>query len=296
MTSIARERLTNHGLRLAVIWLVLTAIVVPLVVLVLGPQIPPGHMSAEAGAQHDANVFMTALTAPIVLIVLIVGVYSFVVFRNRGEAVIDGPPLKGNAGTQLLWIVITGAIVLTLAVWGSYTLIVSSHGSGGGQGPNPIAKPKGWKQAYPVQVIGQQWEWTFRYPKAMVNGKALETRDLVVPNHTLVAFHVTSLDVTHSFWAYELGVKADAVPGVDNIAYVNARRTGFFHIRCAELCGLWHGHMAKLGRVLSFSGFQAWLKTAEKKNAPIMNCKKCTEPLPPYNQWYYPVIALRRAG
>jgi cytochrome c oxidase subunit II len=299
LTTIARERLTNHGMRIAVIWLVLTAIVVPLVVLVLGPQIPPGDMSAEAGAQHDANVLMTALTAPIVLIVLVVGIYSFINFRASGEAIVDGPPIKGGAGTQLLWIVVTSAIVLTLAVWGSYTLIVSSHGSGGGQGPNPIAKPKDWQRALPVQVIGQQWEWTFRYPTYEVNGKALETRDLAIPDHTLVAFHVTSLDVTHSFWAYELGVKADAVSGVDNIAYVNARRTGFFHIRCAELCGLWHGHMSKLGRVLTFPAFQAWIKAAEKRNAPIMTCKGCSAPLPPYNPWYYPAPnggSLKRAG
>ena len=58
-------------------------------------------------------------------------------------------------------------------------------------------------------------------------------------------------------WAVELGVKADANPGVDNIAYVNARHAGFFQIRCAELCGLWHGHMAKKGRVLTGPAFQA---------------------------------------
>ena len=37
----------------------------------------------------------------------------------------------------------------------------------------------------------------------------------------MVEFHVTSLDVIHSFWAYQLAVKADANPGVDNIAYVD---------------------------------------------------------------------------
>ena len=30
---------------------------------------------------------------------------------------------------------------------------------------------------------------------------------------------MTSLDVIHSFWAYQLGVKADANPGVNNVAY-----------------------------------------------------------------------------
>jgi cytochrome c oxidase subunit 2 len=84
-------------------------------------------------------------------------------------------------------------------------------------------------------------------------------------------------------------VKADAVAGVDNIAYVNARHTGSFHIRCAELCGLWHGHMAKEGRVLTVSEFQAWIAAAKKRNAPILKY------LPKYNRVYFPA-PLRRAG
>lgn len=286
MTEFVPERISRHGIRIFGIWLVLTAIAVPLIVLVLGPHLPPGHMSAEASDQTNANTVMTALTVPIMLVVIVYFVYSFVVFRQRGEAILDGPPIKGHAGTQLLWIVVTGAIVIALAAWGSYVLLVSSHGSGGGQGPNPAAKPSNWRQALPVQVIAQQWEWTFRYPSY----GGLETRDLAIPEDTLVAFHVTSLDVTHSFWAYELGVKADAVSGVDNIAYVNARKTGFFSIRCAELCGLWHGHMSKKGRVLSPSAFQAWIAAAKQKNAAIMKY------LPPYNPWYFPTVALKRAG
>jgi cytochrome c oxidase subunit 2 len=100
---------------------------------------------------------------------------------------------------------------------------------------------------------------------------------------------VTSLDVTHSFWAYELGVKADAVAGVDNIAYVNPRHTGYFQIRCAELCGLWHGHMSKKGRVLATSAFQTWIAAAQKKNASIVKY------LPKYSRVYFPA-PLRRAG
>jgi cytochrome c oxidase subunit II len=286
LSEIAPERGPRHGVRIAVIWLVLTAVLVPMIVFVLGPQLPPGSMSAEASDQRSANIVMTALTIPIMLLVIAFIGYSLVYFRQRGEAIVDGPPIKGHAGTQLLWIVVTGVIVIALAAWGSYVLIVSSHGAGGGQGPNPAAKPSGWRQALEVQVIGQQWEWTFRYPKY----GGLETKDLAIPDHTLVAFHVTSLDVTHSFWAYELGVKADAVSGVDNIAYVNPRRTGTFHIRCAELCGLWHGHMSKVGRVLSYPAFRSWIAAAKVKNAAIMKY------LPPYNPWYYPETALRRAG
>ena len=46
---------------------------------------------------------------------------------------------------------------------------------------------------------------------------------------TPIEFHVTSLDVIHSFWAYTLGVKADANPDVDNVAYTTAKQTGTLH-------------------------------------------------------------------
>ena len=42
----------------------------------------------------------------------------------------------------------------------------------------------------------------------------------MLPANTLIRLHVTSLDAIHSFWAYQLGVKADANPGVDNVVYV----------------------------------------------------------------------------
>ena len=42
----------------------------------------------------------------------------------------------------------------------------------------------------------------------------------MLPVNKMVELHVTSLDVIHSFWAYQLGVKADANPDVDNIAFV----------------------------------------------------------------------------
>jgi cytochrome c oxidase subunit II len=285
MTTIAGEQMPRHGIRILAIWLVLTAIAVPLIILVLGPHLPPSRMSAEAGSQHDANIVMTALLVPVALLVVVFFVYSFAFFRQSGDVILDGPPIKGHSGAQLLWIVLTTVTVLALAVWGSYTLVASAHGAGGGQGPSPISKPKGHEHALPVQVIGQQWEWTFRFPTY----GGLETRDLAIPVNTVVAFHVTSLDVTHSFWAYELGVKADAVAGVDNVAYVRARDTGKFQIRCAELCGLWHGHMAKTGHVLTMQAFQAWIAGAQKQNAAVAKY------LPDYNRVYFPA-PLRRAG
>src|SRR5205085_794509 len=242
------------------------AIAEPLIVLVLGPHLPPGRMTAEAGAQTDANTVLTAVIAPIMLLVVVGFVYSLVVFRAQGDAIEDGPPIRGHGPTQVSWVLATGAIVIALAAWGSYTLVQSARGAGGGQGPSPADLPKGGKTPLPIQVIGQQWAWTFRFPTY----NAFETRELELPLGKVIAFHVTSLDVTHSFWAYELGVKADAVPGVDNVAFVTPRKLGRFTIRCAELCGLWHGHMALHGRIVSATDFSTWAAQQKAANAQII--------------------------
>ena len=72
----------------------------------------------------------------------------------------------------------------------------------------------------------------------------------MLPAGREIEFHVTSLDVVHSFWAIELGVKADAVPGNDNVAYVKPEQMRAIQVRCAELCGLWHGDMTATARVV----------------------------------------------
>ena len=176
----------------------------------------------------------------------------------------------------------TAAVVLFAAVYGTIRLF-GDGGAGGGQGSDPIAKPSGHQLQ--VQVIAQQWAFTYRFPSF----GGVETPHLELPVNQDVEFHVTSLDAIHSFWAHELGVKADANPGVDNVAYARPTRTGSFDIRCAELCGLWHGHMFDTGQVVSDSQFVAWIHGQRREFAPA------TGNLPPYNQRYLP-SPQRRAG
>ena len=276
----------RHGRRIAAIWIVATVIVVPLVIWVVGPHIPPYHDSTQSGDQHAVNVVLTALAAPVLLFIWVYFAYAIVSFRQRGDAVVDGPPIEGSPRIQLTWLAITSAIVLGLAIYGTIALFGES-GAGGGEGPNPIAKPAAadLAGALQVQVIGQQWLWTFRYPSY----GGLETPYLVLPVNRQVVFHVTSLDVAHSFWAYELAVKADAIPGNDNVAYVKATRTRTFQIRCAELCGLWHGHMNTTGQVMSQPVFSAWIAAQQVRYRGV------TKYLPPYRHLYYPQ-PIRRAG
>jgi cytochrome c oxidase subunit II len=265
-----------HGKRFLVIWLALSVVATPLVAIFLGPAIPPGNGSAQATEQVFDNTVMVAIATPICAFVLTFVVYTLFAFRSRSEAVVDGPPIRGDSRIQVLWLVITSTTVLFLAGFGTYELLQS--GAGGGQGPTAVFAPADHKKAMDVQVIAQQWEFTYRYPTF----GGVEVPNLVLPAHTLIRLHVTSLDAIHSFWAYQLGVKADANPGVDNIVYLETKGPLQFDVRCAELCGLWHGYMFDTGHVVDAPQFSTWIKRQQAYFAPVMRY------LPPYATSYAP--------
>jgi cytochrome c oxidase subunit 2 len=283
---------TNHGMRVIVAWLVLSAVATPLVAVFVGPHIPPGNATVEGQGQVFDNQVMTAFVTPVLCLLAVFFAYGLIQFHTRrNEAVLDGPPLRNDSQIQLLWVVITTAMVLFLAGFGTFELL--QDGSGGGQGPNPIALPAHHQDAMQVQVIGQQWQFTYRYPSF----GGLESNQLYLPANTLVELHVTSLDAIHSFWAVELGVKADANPGVDNVAYVETKNPTTFHVRCAELCGLWHPYMFNNGRVVDDSQFRAWATREQKLYASIKPFvdKPESQGGAPYATTYLPEPA-RRAG
>jgi cytochrome c oxidase subunit II len=272
----------DHLRRIAVIWAGSSIVGVILVVFLLGPHMPPGRDTAEASDQTTANILLSAICTPIMLAIWVYFIYAIAVFRRRPADSGDGPPDHGSSRVQLIWVAVTGVVVLFLAIWGSVVLLSDAEGAGGGQGPSPLVTPSGPKVQ--VQVIGQQWQFTYRYPQ--YGGFA--SAKLVLPESSTIEFHVTSLDVTHSFWAYQLGVKADAVPGADNIAFVHTTgRQVTFDIRCAELCGLWHGNMFDKGRVVSKAAFRTWVASMQRADAPVHRF------LGPYQRVYVPDPTVR---
>jgi cytochrome c oxidase subunit 2 len=277
---------TPHFRNVVLLWLLGMAIMVPVVIWVLGPGLPPGNGTVQSHGQVVDNIVLLATSTPVALAVLVYFGYALWAFRERSpDAVVDGPAIRGNASVQFWWLVTTTVLVLFLAVFGTIRLL--ADGAGGGQGPNPISIPAYSKDHPPlqVQVIAQQWEFTYRYPSY----GGVETQELDLPTNTLVEFHVTSLDVIHSFWAYQLGVKADANPGVDNVAFVNTKGPLGFVVRCAELCGVWHGYMFNSGRVVPKAQFVSWVHQQERLYAPVRKY------LPEYSTKYFPQ-PVRRGG
>jgi len=140
--------------------------------------------------------------------------------------------------------------------------------------------------ALQVEVTGRQFLWYFRYPGPDGTlGRA--SPDLVSPGNPLgldradpagkddivttnvlhlitgraVVFHVTSLDVIHSFNLPNFRVKQDAVPGRMMTIWITPDRPGRYQVACAQLCGV--GHYTMRGDVIveSQADFDAWMRS-----------------------------------
>ncbi|MGH9065688.1 MAG: hypothetical protein ACRD0L_17300 [Acidimicrobiales bacterium] len=285
------RREPRHFLRILIAWGISAAVVTPIMYYVLGPHLAPGRQTNVAASQQwDMTVLLT-IGAPVMMMVYVWIGYALIFFRQKGSTIEDGVWLKKDSvPIQIAWVLASSTVVMFLFIFGTYELI-NPAGAGGGEGPSAIWTPAGvhqakvWKPAanpaqLQVQVIGQQWQWTFRWPQF----GGVETSGLELPVNTSIQFNVTSLDVIHSFWAYRLGVKADANPGVNNIAFAEATQTGRFTVRCDELCGIWHGAMVNTASVVSQQAFYTWLKGEETALAAV------TKELPPYSLTYTPSL------
>ncbi|HVS07210.1 MAG TPA: cytochrome c oxidase subunit II [Candidatus Dormibacteraeota bacterium] len=278
-----------HIVRLAIIWVILSAIGI---VGVLQINYPPYDQSIQGQDQAGTLKLLTALATPVFVAVVMMVVYSAIYFRRTTTELVDGPPMLGNTPVQIAWVTISAIFVLFLAVVGIATLSSEnaaqlvgapgrSIGTGGQTGGGGTGDEN--KEIH-VQVIAQQWYFTYRYP----DYGGVETTHLYLPVNHPVELHVTSLDIIHSFWAYQLGVKADANPGVDNIFHVTPQKTGSFQVRCSELCGLWHGNMVDSeGQVVNQSDFDTWIAQQQQDFAAI------SKVVPSYAPYYFPLPTVK---
>jgi cytochrome c oxidase subunit 2 len=279
-----------HIVRILIIWVILSAIGI---VAVLQINYPPYDQTIQGQDQASTLKLLTVLATPVFIGVVMLTLYSAIFFRRTTLELVDGPPMLGNTPVQIAWVAISAILVLFLAVVGIATLSSANVAQAVGQpgraigqsgGQTGSATASGSGPELQVQVIAQQWYFTYRY----ADYGGVETTHLYLPVDRPVELHVTSLDIIHSFWAYQLGVKADANPGVDNIFHVTPQKTGSFQVRCAELCGLWHGHMAdSSGQVVSQSDFDTWIAQQQADFDTIAKV------VPSYAPYYFPEPKLK---
>ncbi|WP_426413568.1 cytochrome c oxidase subunit II [Bradyrhizobium ganzhouense] len=137
-----------------------------------------------------------------------------------------------------------------------------------------------------VEVMGQQWQWSFRLPGKDGRLGTTDVRnispenpmglnrddpvgqdDVVIENGDLhlqvgkpVKVLLRSVDVLHDFFVPEFRAKMDMVPGAVTYFWIKPIRTGTFDVLCAELCGAAHYQMRAKVVVDEEREYHAWLE------------------------------------
>jgi cytochrome c oxidase subunit 2 len=141
------------------------------------------------------------------------------------------------------------------------------------------------KAAAVVEAVGQQWQWSFRFPGSDgVLGTAnsrlvspdnpfgldpkdpygrddilVEGNEVHLPRGRPIKVVLRSKDVLHDFFVPQIRARMDLVPGMVTYFWFTPTRTGRFEILCAELCGVGHYTMRGALVVDEEPAFKAWL-------------------------------------
>ena len=141
-----------------------------------------------------------------------------------------------------------------------------------------------------VEVVGEQFQWYFRYPgpdatfgatrpqlvsAAAGNPLGLDARDpdgkddvvssvLVLPAGHEVDLQLRSLDVIHGFFIPGMRLKENAVPGLILHLHFTPEKPGTYPILCSQVCGMSHARMQARLMVLAPADFTVWLDKRER--------------------------------
>lgn len=239
----------------------------------------------EHGQRIDTMFIITTIICTIVLVLMHILLFSFSYkYRMRWKKKAYFYP--HNNALEKVWTVIP-AIVLTILVlfgfftWRSITNI-----------PEDLQK-----SAIQIEVLGEQFSWTVRYPgrdgeigkrdyrlTTPFNPYGIDFNDMaslddvlgseiVIPVNRSVRFHILSKDILHSFYIPDFRVQINAVPGMTTYFQFTPTVTTQemrdrmddqsydFVMLCNKICGNGHHNMQKRVRVVTDEEYEEWLTT-----------------------------------
>jgi cytochrome c oxidase subunit II len=271
--------------------------------------------AASEEATHVDGLFNAMMTISIGLFLLVQGVivYCAVKFRRKPGELGDGVAVEGNVPLEILWTAIPAAIVLWISIYsfeiynemggfdpgsehamhsmpagkGSAMAATMSEASmapkiddkrvavlGVGASPANQGKPA----AVNINVLGLQYAFIFTYPDANIT-----SGELHVPVGKEVQLNMTAQDVIHAVWIPELRLKQDVIPGSQTELRFTTNKVGNYPLRCAELCGGYHGSMATRMIVHTPEEYDAWIASQQQSAQAQAETVKQTIAMTPAN-------------
>lgn len=187
-------------------------------------------------------------TAIPVVIVLVIGVYSFEVYRIEGGF---DPEAADQSAVQVAMLSDTGTAMPVIDPAPAKPMHHQHLALGVGATPDRLETAAD----ITVNVLGLQYAWIFTYPDSGVT-----SGELHLPAGKDVKLVIKAQDVLHAFWLPQFRLKQDAIPGQDAELRFTPSRVGEYPIVCAELCGPYHGAMGSKLYVQNPDEFDSWLQ------------------------------------
>ncbi len=188
------------------------------------------------------DLWKGAWLAAMLVGILVWGLILYAVFRFRRRSEDEVPvQTRYNLPIEILY---TIAPIVMVLVFFFFTV----------QTQNDVlasASAEDGEADHTINVVGQQWSWTFNYQgedavggeNVYTSGTTAEAPTLVLPEGESVRINLSSPDVIHSFWVPAFLFKMDVVPGRDNHFSFTPTKEGLYAGKCAELCGVYHSRM-----------------------------------------------------
>src|SRR3954463_7567490 len=220
----------------------------------------PPAASTQAKKIDTLYDVLIVASVPIFVLVTAVVVFSVIFFRMRpGQELEDGPPIHGNTRLEVVWTAIPAALIAGLCTY-AYIVLVDIE-------KKPSAASAATREMK-VQVFGEQFAWTFAYPKDIGRGKVLKTTELFLPTGRSVDFRIHAKDVLHDFWVPAFRLKMDAVPGITTHYRITPKRAGTARVGCGGLCGSRSARRRSSVGVAPEPASRKWLARQRKPAAP----------------------------
>lgn len=137
-----------------------------------------------------------------------------------------------------------------------------------------------------VEVLGQQWQWRFRFPgesgklgktsvslitganpfgidvrdSASATNIVINSNEVHLPLGKPIKVLLRSNDVLHDFFVPPFRARMNIVPGMVTSFWFTPTKPGRYEAMCAQLCGLGHANMRGYVVIEDEAAFHAWLK------------------------------------
>ena len=191
-------------------------------------------------APHVDALFIAlcVITGTVTLLIWIVIFYLGIKYRRRPDNELAQDYVPSTA-LEIGWIVVPAIVFIGIFLWGAWVYFLDQRVPA---------------NALDVYATGRQWMWKFQHA-----GGQREINALHIPVGRAVRITMASEDVIHSLYFPSFRVKMDVLPNRYRTMWIQATKTGTFHIFCAEYCGTQHSGMIGWVHVMEPTEYQRWL-------------------------------------